>query len=919
MSAATQQPVVPPRPVRKQDAPPRHLFNRSVSPNPDRFAPSPINESPFSANKSPNRSQFSPPNGGMHPPSSNNHIGRPPSVDLPMVGEEGNEYALIADELNNDAHSPEHTRTVGDELKIHAPKPSLPTVSAKQRIATVTRTDSDRAASFGIGKPSLEDSLAHLASSNRSLKKKASTTSQLSASERVDTEDEHGIPEIGLQVPMYKNAGDVQAPSPAPHMMSAPGTGTGTPTEGAKRHHKRKGSSRGFEELPPGSYGLHGHGVKSTDKLDQAYYDKHPELAKLEHHHYQHDRATDFSMSSEDLNKIVRGTASRGSGLGTHDLPGTPSEQIGWKVTDELTSRVTSPRPASIASKGEKSSLSKVISHQSEASETHEDDFKDVNVIHVDDPNAKRRSVMFSDEETYAEDDERYNAPILADDEVAKDPSPYHHTPAVEPPRERRGSAHEMEESNSRPTSRPASLYKESSFDDFRSTPLDDVKEYEPLFPEDEKAARKAAAKKLEQYKQRFPSRDIWEDAPNSVHYTAEVHTPDVPGEEEAKLPDVPDRSCETPAQAFARQQEELAEKESRGDPEAFHHRKPAKPPAPWAHQAHIANEVAASRPSPARRFPSRDVWEDTPDSAHLSTTVSTPQRESEPELDESNVPEVPQRPARKQSTEPSSATSDKPVIPERPKPKQTPSGDSSTSKPVIPDRPKPQVPARPAKKLSGSDKDTPVGDAPASEPRSKPAVPARPVGSKIAALQAGFMSDLNKKLGLGPQAPKKEEPAEEEPAEEQEKAPLVDARKGRARGPQRRAPKASPSPAAKPADEAPKLTFTMTTTLFSIDPEEGNVSCDLSDAPKPAEEDVEVKKVAAAPVEKDVSPVEQKPTAEPEEDKVEEKEVDTEEKPQSLVTNTAGETVLETKLAAPTETKDDAVEPVAAAEVAKD
>ena len=78
---------------------------------------------------------------------------------------------------------------------------------------------------------------------------------------------------------------------------------------------------------------------------------------------------------------------------------------------------------------------------------------------------------------------------------------------------------------------------------------------------------------------------------------------------------------------------------------------------------------------------------------------------------------------------------------------------------------------------------------------KPKPAVPARPAGSKIAALQAGFMSDLNKRLQLGPQPPQKgSEPSEEK---REEKAPLADARKARAKGPTRRKPATSSSPAA--------------------------------------------------------------------------------------------------------------------------
>jgi hypothetical protein len=284
-------PKVPPRPIKGR-------AGRSISPNPDRFAPSPLNEGFLS--KSPKSSRFSPKANQLY--NSQQLPERPKSVDMPSVGEEGMEYAAMSEELDASREastSPEHTRTVGEDIKLHAPKPSLPALSAKQRVATVTRTDSDRAASFGIGRPSSEEPAA----SNRSLKKKASTTSQLSTTEsREDTD--HGIPEIGIQVPMYPNAGDVQAPTPSP----APNL---TPSEGGKRHHNRKTSARGFADLPPGSYGLHGHGVVSKDKLNSDYYSKHPELAKKEHHHYQEDRANDFSLPSDALNAIVRNTPSR--------------------------------------------------------------------------------------------------------------------------------------------------------------------------------------------------------------------------------------------------------------------------------------------------------------------------------------------------------------------------------------------------------------------------------------------------------------------------------------------------------------------------------------------------------------------------------------------------------------------------------
>jgi Altered inheritance of mitochondria protein 21 len=313
MSTATMQqaPVVPPRPSRNQDkddhshssslpkVPPRPIKNRndrSLSPsNPERFAPSPLNESPF-LSRSPKATRFSPANGNGF---SSDPIERSGSVAMPSVGEEGAEYEVVKEER---ASPPEHTRTVGD-LHLHAPKPSLPAQSAKERVAAVTRTDSDRAAAFGIGRPSSEEPGA----SKSGVKKKAST-GQISGSDS-HFDDEQGIPEIGLRVPMNPFAGDIQAPSPAPVSGISEGLKSG-------RHHGRKTSARGFVDLPPGSYGLHGHGVASSDKLGKAYYEKHPEARQREQSTPLHDRQNDFAMSSTELNKIVRETASRGSGLG---------------------------------------------------------------------------------------------------------------------------------------------------------------------------------------------------------------------------------------------------------------------------------------------------------------------------------------------------------------------------------------------------------------------------------------------------------------------------------------------------------------------------------------------------------------------------------------------------------------------------
>ncbi|CAK7226811.1 hypothetical protein SCUCBS95973_006325 [Sporothrix curviconia] len=825
MSAATtQQPIVPPRPIKAQDTPKipprptRRAVDRSLSPSRDRFAPSPLDSL---LSKSPNRATFS--NGPSH--LSSDPIDRSSSVDLPSVGQEGMEYEAAVEELSaaksqagsSRAASPEHTRTIGEDLKLHAPKPSLPAISAKQRVATVTRTDSDKAASFGIGQPSDE-------------KKKASTASQEISDDGLE-EDEHGIPEIGRQVPMYPNAGDVQAPSPAPE----------SPTE--KKHHSRKKSARGFGELPPGSYGLHGHGVIASDKLEKAYYGKHPELAEKEHTPHHSDRTQDYSLTSDDLNKIVRAT-SRGTGIAAHDINGTPSEQVGWQAIDESVSR-----PASVAPKGKSNSFASQSSKSGAPgisfSAPPED--SDSNVIHVDDPSNRRRSVMFSEDE--GDLDYESEAPILAADEVAKDPAAYEHEPAVVPASERRLSSFDGDEAHSRPSSRPASLYRVASIPEESAIAEDKEEDYEPLFKDDQKSNKAASVKSFgADDAPRFPSRDIWEDAPNSAHFTAEVSTPDMPVMQEQQEGFVSQRPAEsrdteTPAQKFARQQEELAEKELQGADAFAENRKPHKPTATTRPKKEVlapagnthapnsspapANVSSLRRPQLGQRFPSRDVWEDAPESLQLQTVVSNPQDEEDVSSSpiEPSKPQVPQRPVRK-TTDPSEKA-------------------AGPTKPPVSDKPKPVVPARPVRHQAASPEES------ESAPKAKPAVPARPFGGKIAQLQANFMSDLNKKLKIGPQSLKKEEPAEEaEAAPEAEKAPLIDARKGRARGPQRSAPRAAAAAAAAttpaPAAAAPlTLAFSTTTTLYSIDPDDGGL---IVTSGKIA--DAEHEEAAAEPVE---------------------------------------------------------------------
>jgi hypothetical protein len=466
------------------------------------------------------------------------------------------------------------------------------------------------------------------------------------------------------------------------------------------------------------------------------------------------------------------------------------------------------------------------------------------NLVHIDDPK-RRYNKITGGEETMDEtqvpkpyiDDEKengYSVPILAADEVAKGGDPDFMQPAVSPRFDRRSSQEpgsgDHTPSHSRPSSRPGSIYGLHSAShslsrfishhddrDTMHTPLEDVDEYEPLFP-DEESKQKALShaerfKRPEALKHRFPSQDIWEDAPNSVMHQATVSTPDLPHQTESK-----------PSAVYEPPEAEAAGKGQRPQMPRDDFLTKSRP--------HLRQEMG--RPGMQPRFPSQDIWEDSPESYHLVTTVSgTPAEDSKPA--------IPPRPSKSKVPEAGSSQA-APMIPPRPSKAQgvpqigarfsdagishkQPSPTELRKVPSIPDRPKPQVPPRPAKKVSAeslkktlsqgsadsneTEKAGPVASPPL--PKAKPQIPSRPGQNKFANLKGNFMNDLNQKLGLGP--PKEKE---KEPEPEVEAKPLEDARKGRARGPQRRAP--AKSPVAAPAASAATFSFSRPSSLWHID-----------------------------------------------------------------------------------------------------
>jgi Altered inheritance of mitochondria protein 21 len=491
-------------------------------------------------------------------------------------------------------------------------------------------------------------------------------------------------------------------------------------------------------------------------------------------------------------------------------------------ASEEYASRMASPRPASAAKRRSvqyaESPLRKTSFPASETTRvnlTNDEPVEDnEEVIHIDPPTHHPPIEGGSPNplEPGEATDQGYQAPILAADEVAHRPEAQFLTPAVDPDHERRanffGDITPGYVSNSRPNSRSNSVQIQPpnlgrltgpTDRDASNTPLEDVQEYEPLFPDDDEKEKKSQSQKEESKdadsvipRHHFPSKDVWEDVPNSMLYETTVKTPQLPD-------DCRPEAEHEPKEIFERPEAEAAGKSQQASEQANLRPDPAMTKMK-SFNRDVLSEMP-SRPGMGQRFPSRDIWEDTPSSLLYTTTITPDPKE---DALAAKVPQIPARPARgaKEDTSP-----------------------IDRKGPQIPGRPKPQVPARPARTSSGDslegvalarssskEDDTTPGVA---ATKAKPPVPARPAGGKIAALKAGFMSDLNSRLQLGPQAVPK--PQEKEVEEEKEKAPLVDARKGRAKGPARRKPGVSPAASAA-SEEAPKLTFASVRSIWEMD-----------------------------------------------------------------------------------------------------
>ena len=560
----------------------------------------------------------------------------------------------------------------------------------------------------------------------------------------------------------------------------------------------------------------------------------------------------------------------------------TPSEAMGYQASADYSSRLNSPQPIPISPP--KSRLSRPGSQSyaesplrqsfsahdsSRAGQLHESEALE-DSYHMRPPPRQRDKYGGAGYDPPTQDlgphggnaeeeggwvhEQGEGTPILASDEIAKHPGAEYLQPAVSPAQQlaeddyytpdiEHHHAHHHSRTGSRSRSRPTSMHSHTPLSRLVShdyegtgTPLEEIEEYEPLFTDDDEDTGKkkviTAAEKLrriEMQKRRFPSQDIWEDAPTSLQLQTTVETPQ---ETVQKLT--------LPQSAKASTTFEAPDKEMARKGEITEAERPyflADPTTGFAKPKFRADveQEKRGRPVITNRFPSRDIWEDTPDSLRLETTVGGNEAQKMPSsgngkssvvTSTSDRPDVTSRP-RQSDGQPV------PVVPARPgqksqaqPPAEYPTGLAITKDtspvdkkvPTIPDRPKPQVPPRPARGSPGESSDSKATD---FTTKTKPAVPARPQpgSSKFASIKAGFMNDLASRLQSGPQAPPKPQVTERAEQKEEDKGPLSDARKGRARGPARRKPASSPS--TEESKATPSLLFSIAKpqTLWSVDP----------------------------------------------------------------------------------------------------
>ncbi|KAI5858496.1 hypothetical protein BZA05DRAFT_381418 [Tricharina praecox] len=739
-------------------------------------------------------------------------------------------------------------KTIGSSTELYAP------VAVQHRPAPVPKTDSERNAA------TITASATPISSSK--------TPSEL-----------EGIPQIGRRVPMYPNAGDVQAPTPS-----------ATPSGGKKKHVYRE-----EWEMDEGAYG-------------------------------SKRRETPYSMSSVDLNATVAHSSSPGVGV-VESEHGVPDEELAYLASDHY-AKVLSRSQSRVQSRSQspvhtRDSARVPSADVMDHGHTTDDEG---NVIHVEDPahgpgylrRGNSEAVSRAQSHHEDEDEERDHYSILAEDEVLKRQDGQYmqaavYTPSYTPRHPRSRPASSMGHGDVEGATLELNTRYRSGLEsrDSMRTPYEELspadENAKPLFPDSDEEAEEALKSQLvEKLKrpgmseQRFPSRDVWEEAPEHAQLEATVQSPP-PGDaepvEDFDQEEMARRKSSEPKQQYVRgqphehyepgdeQEYERKEKEAaRKDTDYRLDLKdlPEDERLRRLHK-HVGQEDTAPENSSNRRrverkkFPSNDIWEDVPPSLDLQEEIEPSPIPDKERATTGNISAVVSDPsnsaARPTTSAPieGSATSTKPIVPsrpsvparphrekrlpatihEQPEPPATHSPTEKKAPPGIPDRPKPSIPARPIGKLTGFVRAQP-DEAP--EPKPKPPVPPR-TGGKIAALKAG-LGDLESRLKLGPGAPpKKEKKEDEEPPKEE---PLTDVRKSRARGPRGRK---LPTKEEKPVVDEPAAKgceFVGVWTVFTLDQELDAVIVNpVSEEKEKVTEKMEEKEIEAPVSEADAPAVE--------------------------------------------------------------
>lgn len=636
-------------------------------------------------------------------------------------------------------------------------RPGMPTTASNEGLATPEPTVTTISPSMELHQPA---PIPVVKPDAEELRKQTTTTSSeagesrpISRTEsRISENQDSGVPKDALKVPLEKDAGEVQAPTP--------------PAVPKVNRNALK------DVYKQGNYGE---------------YSKTGSVERIERNN--------LARSAVDLNESVQ-KALGGSGVGTHrDAQPVPDEDMAYLASDDFTSRMMSPEPTD--AKAEHHNVIHIDPHDSRRSQaTTPTPFS-----HISRPHSRAHSRLGNRDLVEEEEflDETTGTPILASDEIQKSKSspgtpyvPRAMSPAfveVEKPEEKK------EESD-----KPTATSQGSDTEEVEKhslgggyTPLKKDEDLEPLFPdeEDEEPAKEGekaltpepkavrpGLRVLGKEKSRFPSQDVWEDAPEFSNLETVVSDPgevrrtgeEEQDEESSRLPVVPRKGHSR------RPSTELKGSVTGYPHEAHEDAYPqdgrSKDRIPVAHKSHVSIPQSSLRPeatkAPAKvkqRFPSADVWEDAPDSTNLSATVTPAPPEQEEEEPVSPV-----------ETKSPIATLPPVVQPV----KREPSPEKPKTRPPPPTKPKPPtIPPRPKKLVAP----------PVVAEKPKPAVPPKQPGKL---LKTSFLGDLNSRLAKGPGALlglKKEEktPEAEEPPKSEE--PLVDVRKSRTRGPRGRKP----------------------------------------------------------------------------------------------------------------------------------